>query len=40
MEVAYLSAEEIAAFQEALAGVIEKYKGEYGAEACEAFLIP
>ena len=40
MEVAYLSAEEVAAFQEALAGVIEKYKGEYGAEACEAFLIP
>lgn len=40
MEVSYLDDEQVAAFQEALADVIAKYKAEYGAEACEAFKIP
>lgn len=40
LEVAYLDDEQRAAFQEALADVIAKYKAEYGAEACEAFNIP
>lgn len=40
MEVAYLDADEVAAFQTALAEVIAKYKDLYGAEACAAFLIP
>ena len=40
MEVSYLDDDQVAAFQEALADVIAKYKAEYGAEACEAFKIP
>ena len=39
MEVSYLTDEQIAAFKEALADVIAKYKDEYGAEACAAFNI-
>ncbi len=39
MEVSYLSDEQTAAFKEALADVIDKYKAEYGEAACEAFNI-
>lgn len=39
MEVSYLTEEQVQKFKTALADVIEKYKTEYGAEACAAYQI-